>query len=109
MGAQESSRRTRAAFGLAVIAGPLSALLPGPDIDPLLFGLACALTLALLVIGSLPSVRASQPAQLWLALAYLGIVALMRGATDGPVPGFVAAPRSCPRCGSRCTAPGASC
>ena len=86
---QEASHRTRAAFGLAVIAGPLSALLPGPDIDPLLFGLACALTLALLVVGSLPSVRASQPAQLWLALAYLGLVAMMRGATDGPAPGFV--------------------
>ena len=88
MGAQESSRRTRTAFGLALIAGPLSALLPGPDIDPWLFGLACALSVALLVLGSLPSVRASQPAQLWLALAYLGIVALMRGATNGPVPGF---------------------
>ena len=75
MGAQESSRRTRAAFALALIAGPLSALLPGPDIDPLLFGLACVLTVALLVLGSLPSVRASQPAQLWLALVYLDRVA----------------------------------
>ena len=88
MGAQESSRTTVTAFGLALIAGPLSALLPGPDIDPWLFGLACALAVALLVLGSLPSVRASQPAQLWLALTYLGIVALMRGATNGPVPGF---------------------
>ena len=88
MGAQESSRRTRTAFGLALVAGPLSAVFPGPDIDPWLFGLACAITLALVVLGSLPSVLANQPAQLWLALAYLGTVALMRGATDGPVPGF---------------------
>ena len=56
----------------------------------------------------MPSVRASQPAQLWLALGYLGIVALMRGASDGPVPGFLPLV-ILPACGSRCTAPGASC
>ena len=58
--AHEASLRTRVAFALAVIAGLLSALLPGPELDPLVFGLACAFTLALLAVGALPSVRASQ-------------------------------------------------
>ena len=61
---------------------------PGPSLDPLLFGLACALTLALLVAASIGVVRDSPSAQLWLSLAYLGIVGLMREAGDGPA-GFL--------------------
>ena len=88
MGAREASATTRAAFGLAVVGGPIAALLPGPSLDPLLFGLACALTLALLVAASVGVVRDSPSAQLWLSLAYLGIVGLMREAGDGPA-GFL--------------------
>ena len=88
MGASEASPITRAAFALAVIGGPIAALLPGPDLDPALFGLAIALTLALLVTASITVVRNSSSAQLWLSLAYLGIVGLMRDAGDGPA-GFL--------------------
>ena len=38
--------------------------------------------------GAMPSVRASGPAQLWLALAYLGVIVLMRQAAEGPTAGF---------------------
>ena len=36
----------------------------------------------------MPSVRASGPAQLWLALAYVGVIVLMRQAAEGPTAGF---------------------
>ena len=88
MGAREASGRTRLAFGLAVIGGPIAALLPGPSLDPLLFGTACALTLALLVMASVSVVRDSGSSQLWISLGYLGIVGLMRQAGDGPA-GFL--------------------
>ena len=84
---REASGRTRAAFGLAVALGPVAALLPGPDLDPALFGLACGLTLALLIAGAMGA-GARPSAQLSLSLAYLGIVGLMRQAGDGPA-GFL--------------------
>ena len=40
------------------------------------------------MVASLGPVRESGPAQLWLSLAYLGIVGLMRQAGDGPA-GFL--------------------
>src|SRR5436190_7797167 len=88
MGSRDASSLTRAAFGLAVIGGPIAALLPGPDLDPLLFGLACVLTVGVLGVASIRVVRDSASAQLWLSLAYLGIVGLMRDAGDGPA-GFL--------------------
>jgi PAS domain S-box-containing protein len=80
------SPSTRALFALAVVAGPLTALLPGPGVDPELFGLACALTLALLLIGA----RLDQVGtpQLCLSLGYLLIVALMRHSGLGGATGF---------------------
>jgi two-component system sensor histidine kinase/response regulator len=89
MGSSEASRRTRVAFALVVVAGPLVALLPGPGVDPLLFGVDVALTLALLAVASISVVRDSSSAQLWLSLAYLGIVGLMRQAGEGPSAGFL--------------------
>ena len=88
MRTQDSSRRTRTAFGFAIIAGQLSVLLPGPEMDPLLYALSCLLTVGVFVAGSMSSVRASEPAQLWLALAYLGVVVLLRQAAEGPTGGF---------------------
>jgi two-component system, sensor histidine kinase and response regulator len=88
VGAREASRRTRIAFAAAVVLGLLSVLLPGPDMDTDELALSCFLTVALLIAGSLHAVRANAPAQLWLALAYLGIVALMRDAAQGPTGGF---------------------
>jgi two-component system sensor histidine kinase/response regulator len=84
----EAARRTRLAFGAAIVAGQLSILFPGPAMDPLLYALSCLLVLGVLVAGALPSVRASGPAQLWLALAYVGVIALMRQAAEGPTGGF---------------------
>jgi two-component system sensor histidine kinase/response regulator len=88
MDAQAASGRTRLAFGLAVVGGALAVLLPGPPLEPLLFGLACALMLALLVAATSRAVRDSGSARLWLSLAYLVIVGLMRQAGEGPA-GFL--------------------
>src|SRR3954454_2301572 len=88
MSEQEANRRTRIAFGAAIVAGQLSILFPGPSMDPLLYGLACLIVLGIIVAGAMPSVRASGPAQLWLALAYVGVIALMRQAAEGPTGGF---------------------
>ncbi|MDA0162525.1 response regulator [Solirubrobacter ginsenosidimutans] len=88
MGAREASGRTRLAFGLAVVGGPIAALLPGPSLDPVLFGIACLLTVALLGAATIGAVRDSSSAPLWLSLAYLCIVGLMRQAGDGPA-GFL--------------------
>ena len=88
MSEQEANRRTRIAFGAAIVAGQLSILLPGPSMDPLLYGLSCLIVLGIVVAGAMPSVRASGPAQLWLALAYVGVIVLMRQAAEGPTGGF---------------------
>ena len=88
MSEQESTRRTRIAFGAAIVAGQLSILLPGPSMDPLLYGLSCLIVLGIVVAGAMPSVRASGPAQLWLALAYVGVIVLLRQAAEGPTGGF---------------------
>jgi two-component system sensor histidine kinase/response regulator len=88
MSEQEANRRTRIAFGAAIVAGQLSILLPGPSMDPLLYGLSCLIVLGIVVAGAMPSVRASGPAQLWLALAYVGVIALLRQAAEGPTGGF---------------------
>ncbi|HEY6891841.1 MAG TPA: response regulator [Solirubrobacter sp.] len=88
MGAREASGRTRLAFGLAVVGGPIAALLPGPSLDPVLFGIACLLTVGLVAAATIGAVRDSGSAQLWLSLAYLCIVGLMRQAGDGPA-GFL--------------------
>jgi len=88
MSEQEANRRTRIAFGAAIVAGQLSILLPGPSMDPLLYGLSCLIVLGIVVAGAMPSVRASRPAQLWLALAYVGVIVLLRQAAEGPTGGF---------------------
>ena len=88
MSEQEANDRTRVAFGVAIVAGQLSILLPGPSMDPLLYGLSCLIVLGIVVAGALPSVRASRPAQLWLALAYVAVIALLRQAAEGPTGGF---------------------
>src|SRR3954447_11357857 len=88
MSEQEANRRTRIAFGAAIVAGQLSILLPGPSMDPLLYGLSCLIVLAVVVAGAMPSVRASGPAQLWLPPAYVGVIALLRQAAEGPTGGF---------------------
>jgi PAS domain S-box-containing protein len=80
------SPSTRALFALAVVVGPLTALLPGPHVSTELFAAACALTLALLLVGaSLDAIGAPQVA---LSLAYLLIVALMRQSSVGGQTGF---------------------
>ena len=88
MSEQEAKCRTRIAFAGAIVAGQLSILLPGPAMDPLLYGLSCLIVLGIVVAGALPSVRASGPAQLWLALAYVGVIVLLRQAAEGPTGGF---------------------
>src|SRR4051794_9771981 len=88
MSEQEANRRTRIAFGAAIVAGQLSILLPGPSMDPLLYGPSCLIVLGIVVAGAMPFVRASRPAQLWLALAYLGVIVLLRQAAEGPTAGF---------------------
>ncbi len=88
MGARGAGGRTRLAFGLAVIGGPIAALLPGPSLDAELFVLTCLLTVALLAVASIGAVRGNQSAQLWLSIAYLLILGLMRDAGDGPA-GFL--------------------
>ncbi len=80
------SGSTRALFALAVVAGPLTALLPGPGVEPWLFAVACGLTLLLLVVGAL--VDEIGPPQLALSLCYLGIVALMCESSVGGLTGF---------------------
>ncbi len=75
------SLSTRVLFALAVVAGPLTTLLPGPHLDTSLFVICCGLTLLLLVVASLAGELG--PSQLALALAYLLIVALMRHAAIG--------------------------
>src|SRR3954470_24777255 len=88
MSEQEANRRTRIAFGAAIVAGQLSILLPGPSMDPLLYGLSCLIALGIVVAGAMAFVRARRPAQLWLALAYVGVLALLRQAAEGPTGGF---------------------
>src|SRR4051794_10578999 len=88
MSEQEANRRTRIAFGAAIVAGQLSILLPGPSMDPLLYGPSCLIVLGIVVAGAMPFVRASRPAQLWLALAYVGVIVLLRQAAEGPTGGF---------------------
>ena len=88
MSEQEANRRTRIAFGAVIVAGQLSILLPGPSMDPLLYGLSCLIVLGIVVAGAMPSVRASRPAQLWLALAYVGVIVLLRQAAESPTGGF---------------------
>jgi hypothetical protein len=56
--------------------------------DPLLYGLSCLIVLGIVVAGAMPSVRASRPAQLWLALAYVGVIVLLRQAAESPTGGF---------------------
>jgi len=80
------SPSTRALFTLAVVAGPLTVLLPGPGVDPALFAVACGLTLALLLVGA--SVDAVGAPQLALSLAYLLVIALMRQSSLGGQTGF---------------------
>jgi PAS domain S-box-containing protein len=80
------SPRTRALFALAVVVGPLTALLPGPGVDPELFAVACALTLALLFVGA--AVDLVGAPQFAISIAYLLIVALMRQAGLGGTTGF---------------------
>jgi two-component system sensor histidine kinase/response regulator len=80
------SPRTRALFALAVVVGPLTVLLPGPGVDPELFGVACGLTLALLFIGA--AVDMIGAPQFALSLAYLLIIAVMRQSGVGGSTGF---------------------
>jgi PAS domain S-box-containing protein len=80
------SSSTRALFALAVVVGPLTALLPGPHVSPGLFAAACGLTLALLIVGA--SVDAIGAPQVALSLTYLLIVALMRQSSVGGQTGF---------------------
>ena len=56
---REASGLILVAFGLAVIAGPLMVLLPGPPVDPVLFGVACALNVLLIAAAAIPAVRRS--------------------------------------------------
>ena len=81
-----ASRASRSA--LAVVVGPLAALLPGPELDPVLFALACAAHARALLVGALRVGPRHPSAQLWLSLGYLGILGLMREAGDGPA-GFL--------------------
>ncbi len=80
------SPRTRALFALAVVVGPLTALLPGPGVDPELFAVACGLTLALLFVGA--AVDMIGAPQFALSLAYLLIIAVMRQSGLGGATGF---------------------
>ena len=90
MGAQEASaphpprlRRSRSS------PGQLSVLLPGPFDGPAAVRRSRALiVLAIVVAGALPSVRASGPAQLWLALAYVGVIVAAAAGGRGPDGGF---------------------
>jgi PAS domain S-box-containing protein len=80
------SSSTRVLFALAVVVGPLTVLLPGPDIDGELFIVACVLTLVLLLVGA--TVDAIGAPQLAISLAYLLIIALMRQSGLGGATGF---------------------
>jgi two-component system, sensor histidine kinase and response regulator len=80
------SPTTRVMFALAVVVGPLTALLPGPHVDTELFAISCGLTLLLLIVAA--SVDEIGAPQLAIALTYLLIVALMRQSGLGGATGF---------------------
>ncbi len=103
MGARPAAA-TRIAFAVVVLAGPLVALLPGPGVDPLLFGIDVVLTLALLAVASISVVRDSPSAQLWLSLAYLGLVGVDAPGGRGTVGRLPSARDPARRSGSRSTA-----
>ncbi|HEX5900233.1 MAG TPA: PAS domain S-box protein [Solirubrobacteraceae bacterium] len=77
-------------FAVAAVAGLGSVALPGPDLDPALFGIACAITAGMLVVGLLGYVRHQER---WLIgvlpLGYLVVAALLRHASAGSASGFL--------------------
>ena len=71
-------------FVLVALAGPAIVLLPGPEIDPVWFAAACAVTVAVIAVGLVAMRRpGGERAVLPLAGAYLVSVALLRHSVEG--------------------------